>query len=451
VRDRAHPVGPDDDRTAEQRRFDAFKDLLLGRDPLPLHDPHDPTEQCSCAAGPAGGGRAACGCLPGAPVPCGAELLVHLTQDSGLGTSDQPAELVGHGPLEPDLLQALLLAAPRLRPVWTDEHGVVVAVGDQVVIPERDDPASVRAALLQLAALPPPALLHPRHPHDHQPDPADHLAEGAARESDAAPDSDMAPDHASGQPSGVPPEVDWTPDAATAPAAAGRAEQLARVRLDRPLPQRPWPPMPRASVGRRSTRPPPARTLPAPTFPAPPARTGSPGGSAVSSRRAPRAASGPAAAPAPPAATPSTTRLAAGPDLRLQPRTLLPPAPPRQAARLDQDPHRRRCQLDQPRPRPLLAQPQPARTTQPSRPPPTAAARRRPARPAQPDQAEEELWWLADCPDDPPPRAQSRRPSDDARPEDRDQLGDLLRTGDTRWTLDLDDPYAWLVVPSPGT
>ncbi|MCW2681059.1 MAG: hypothetical protein JWM62_2460 [Frankiales bacterium] len=102
-----------------------------------------------------GGGRAACGCLPGSPVPCGAELLVHLTIDTALGTSDQPAELVGHSPLEPDLLQALLLAGPRLRPAWTDEQGVVVAVGDRVVLPQRADPASVREALLHLAALPP--------------------------------------------------------------------------------------------------------------------------------------------------------------------------------------------------------------------------------------------------------------------------------------------------------
>ncbi len=167
VRDRAHPVGPGDERTAEQRRFDAFKDLLLGRDPLPLDDPHDPSSPCTCAS--AGGGRAGCGCFQGAAVPCGVELLVHLPIDTALGTSDRPAELVGHGPLDPDLLQALLLAAPRLRPVWTDEHGVVVAVGDRAVVPERADAASVRTALLQLAALPPPPVLHPRHPHDHPP------------------------------------------------------------------------------------------------------------------------------------------------------------------------------------------------------------------------------------------------------------------------------------------
>ncbi len=169
IRNRSHPVGPDDDRTAEQRRFDAFKDLLLGRDPLPLKDPHDPTQPCACRARPAGGGRAACGCWPGSPVPCGAQMLVHLTSGTALGTSDAPAELVGHGTIESDLLESMLLAAPRLRPVWTDEHGLPVAVGDQVVVPERDDPASVRQALLHLAGLPPPPVRHPRHPEDHPP------------------------------------------------------------------------------------------------------------------------------------------------------------------------------------------------------------------------------------------------------------------------------------------
>ncbi len=180
VRDRAHPVGPDDDRTADQRRLDAFTDLLLGRDPLPLHDPHDPLDPldlldpppATTCRGPAGGGRAACGCWPGAPVPCGAELLVHVSLPTALGLSHEPAELVGHGPLEPDLLAALLLARPRLRPVWVDEQGVPVAVGARAhAVPVRDDPAAVRQALLDLTAQPPPERLHPRHPDDHPPPP----------------------------------------------------------------------------------------------------------------------------------------------------------------------------------------------------------------------------------------------------------------------------------------
>jgi len=54
IRNRSAPVGPHDERTAEQRRFDAFKDLLLGRDPLPLHEqaapPAAPADRCPCSA-----------------------------------------------------------------------------------------------------------------------------------------------------------------------------------------------------------------------------------------------------------------------------------------------------------------------------------------------------------------------------------------------------------------
>lgn len=70
------------------------------------------------------------------------------------GTTDDPAELVGHGPLEPDLLAALLQAAPRLPKVWVDGHGTPAAAGDTVSTPRRGDRADVRATLLRLAAQP---------------------------------------------------------------------------------------------------------------------------------------------------------------------------------------------------------------------------------------------------------------------------------------------------------
>jgi hypothetical protein len=165
---RSQPVGIWDDRTADQRRFDALKDLLLGRESLPLNHDHDHDHDR-----PVDRSAAPCGCLPGAPVPCGAEVLVHLRWEAGVGMSDEPAELVGHGPIEPDLVGELLLAAPRLRVVWTDEHGVPVAVDDRVVVPPRGDPQAVRQALLHLARRPPPPR-HPRAPDDHAwtPDPA---------------------------------------------------------------------------------------------------------------------------------------------------------------------------------------------------------------------------------------------------------------------------------------
>ena len=173
IRDRAHPVGAYDERTADQRRFDALKDMLLGRDPLPVaHDGDDGSGDAVLACSHRTPGRASCGCWPGSPVPCGAQLLVHVTLAAALGTSDQPAELVGHGPLDPGALADLLHAAPRTRAVWTDEHGVPVAVGDRVLVPRRDDPASVRTTLLELAAQS-PDLRYPRHPYDHPASSAD--------------------------------------------------------------------------------------------------------------------------------------------------------------------------------------------------------------------------------------------------------------------------------------
>jgi hypothetical protein len=142
----SRPFGVEDERTADQRRFDALRDLLLGRTTL-------------------GGGC----CPPGEVAPCGAEIVVHLPIGAALGTTDEAAEQVGIGPLEPDLVQDLLLAAPRLRPAWVDQDGTVVAVGDRTVRPQRGDPQSVRDTLLALVDLPPPErLAHDRA--DHPPD-----------------------------------------------------------------------------------------------------------------------------------------------------------------------------------------------------------------------------------------------------------------------------------------
>ena len=105
---------------------------------------------------------------PAQPAPCGADITVLVPLGAALGTTDEPAELVGHGPLEPDLLQQLLRAAPVLRAVFVDEHGVPVADSPRVERPPRNDPAAVRDALLRLAASP-PGPHQPRHPDDHPP------------------------------------------------------------------------------------------------------------------------------------------------------------------------------------------------------------------------------------------------------------------------------------------
>jgi hypothetical protein len=156
IRAASQPVGLCDERTADQRRLDAFVDLLLGRDVL---------------GGQAGSGD---GCRPGAPL-CGAQVNVLIPLRTALGTGDEPAELVGHGPIEPDLAQDLLATGVRLRPVWIDEHGTPVAESSRTYEVRRGDPWHLREQLLRLADLPPPERA-PTHPGDHergQPHPPD--------------------------------------------------------------------------------------------------------------------------------------------------------------------------------------------------------------------------------------------------------------------------------------
>jgi hypothetical protein len=58
-----------------------------------------------------------------------------------------------------------------------------------------------------------------------------------------------------------------------------------------------------------------------------------------------------------------------------------------------------------------------------------------------PLQLEEELWWLAGCPDD-LDGLQLR--AQDVEPPDDDRMRRRIESGDTSWSLDLADPYAWL-------
>lgn len=153
---RSTPIGSCDERSAGKRRLDAAVDLLLGREPL-LFDPERPEQHY----------RPGCGCLVGAPVPCGTDVQLLVPLGAALGTTDEVATMADQEPLDPDLLAQLLLSAPRLRPVWVNEHRVPVAVGDHVLTPARGDPAAVRDALLQLADTP-PGPPHPRHPDDHR-------------------------------------------------------------------------------------------------------------------------------------------------------------------------------------------------------------------------------------------------------------------------------------------
>ncbi len=66
------------------------------------------------------------------------------------------------------MLAELLQAAPTLRAAWVDDQGVPVSVSRRVQRPGRDDPGAVREALLRIAAEP-PGPTQPRHPDDHPP------------------------------------------------------------------------------------------------------------------------------------------------------------------------------------------------------------------------------------------------------------------------------------------
>ena len=140
-------------------------DLITGRIALPLPGA-DLDPPADAPAGAAGGAGAGCGCPSGEVVPCGADAQVLVPLGAALGTTDELAELVGVGPLDPDLLRQLLLAAPELRAVWVDENGVPLATGSRTWRPHRGDPADLRAQLLALAAQTPPRP-EPRDPEDH--------------------------------------------------------------------------------------------------------------------------------------------------------------------------------------------------------------------------------------------------------------------------------------------
>lgn len=159
IRDASAPVTSWEDRLADQRRLDAAVDLLLGRNPLGTG------HGSGCAAG--------CGCLPGQAAPCGTNVNVHVTLNGALGTTDEPATLERHGPIEPDLLQELLLNAPVLRAVFVNERGIPNGMSRKRLRPERGDPESVRHALLRVGNLKPDKIF-PVHPDDHPPPSTSH-------------------------------------------------------------------------------------------------------------------------------------------------------------------------------------------------------------------------------------------------------------------------------------
>lgn len=174
----AQPAGPDDERTAGQRRRDVYRDLLLGRMMLAFED------------------RSSAGCCPPASAaPCGAQVFVHVPLDTladpGPDPAGAPAELVGYGPVDGDALRELLTAAPVLHRVWT-QQGAPVAVDQRTWSPGRDAEA-LEQALAEIATGPPPDVRHPVHPDDHSATPRSSLSRVLTRPHPAGPGTYVPP------------------------------------------------------------------------------------------------------------------------------------------------------------------------------------------------------------------------------------------------------------------
>lgn len=394
---RSRPWGSEDDRTADQRRLDAFRDLMLGRDQLPLVADDEPVSPCSGASCPRcllrSSGAAPCGCLPGQPVPCGADVAVLMPIGAGLGSTDEVAEQAGHGPLEPDLLEALLLNGAVLTPVWVDEHGVPVAVGETTIRVGRGDPTAVRQALLTLQAMPPPTTWQPRHPTDHPPT------------------TDVAP--AGALRSALPRPARAPLDELTLGAAA-----LGRAQLGEHPPGAPG----RYRPPRRLRR---LITLRAP-------RCEWPGCGA----RAVRCDSEHDRAWTGDDSGGPTCACNLGPCCRRHHRI-------KQLGWIKTRGRSSAVTWTHPTGRTWRDLEQREPTAAALRPPP-AIPGPNPLDELSPADLDEELWHLDLLPDDPGPWT---TPVDREPVTDGDRLGDLLSHTDTRWTLDLADPYRWEAVP----
>ena len=222
------PWGGDDDRPAGKRRLDALVDLLLGRQRLdPSHDEPDGAGR-HCPPG--------CACLLQQPAPCGVSVHVHVPLGAALGTTDELATLIGHGPLDPGQLRDVLMNSPLLRAVHVDADGVPVSLGAETLRPAPRDLASVQRALLTLATrLPGPAA--PRHPDDHPRPP------GAVPGSPPGPGGAGPPGQGRGTPLlGAWPHPRGTPGPYRVPTALRRLSQARRPLCE-------WP-----GCGHRSTR-----------------------------------------------------------------------------------------------------------------------------------------------------------------------------------------------------
>jgi hypothetical protein len=297
--------------------------------------------------------------------------------------------------------------------VFVDEHGVPVAVSDQVLHPERAIRSRCWRRLLQLTQLR-PGEYFPRHPEDHPLSPATAQQPPSPP---AAPPPDGTPPRRPGRHRHLPPD----------PLAVLAAATLGAALPDNPTGSQPHP---TGQPGAYGIRPRLRRFL---RLRAP--RCEWPGCGARAARcDLDHDTAWPDGRPAPA----TSGRCAAG--TTAPSRTAGPRPATRRQHRLDQ-PHR--PHLDQPQPAPRTPGPDPAAPAHHPRPGP--ALPRRPPREQLHADPTDPRWtglhadpaWLHATPDHDPQ-------------DDSDHLGRRIRNRDTAWDLDLHDPYAWTHdIPAP--
>jgi len=128
-----------DPRTMDQRRADTLVDLITGRTVPPRNDGSgiaptdpgsDPSSECDsdpapgCGSASAAGERMDPGRRPGKPL---AEVVINAA--TLLGLDDQPAELVGHGPIPADLARRIAADATWRRILTDPVSGTVLDYG----------------------------------------------------------------------------------------------------------------------------------------------------------------------------------------------------------------------------------------------------------------------------------------------------------------------------------
>jgi hypothetical protein len=316
------------------------------------------------------------------------------------------AVLVGHGPVEPDVLQQLLLASPVLRAVHVDAAGVPVSVSDRVHRPQRRDPQAVRQALLAVAAEP-PGHLHPRHPNDHRQAPTVGPPRSKAQPS---PRSTIPDGRAAGAPVGMPARTPAAVGTSHPPAAAGTGHPP-----DRPGSSRP-PRRLRRLIDARAPRC---------EFPGCGARA-----VACDAEHDDAWPSGP------------TCACNLGPCCRRHHRC-------KQEGWTKQRLQDSAVRWTSPTGRAWTSPPQHHAPTPPLR-PLRAVSTASPWDELDPISLEQLLWELDGRPDDP---AALELRAVDVDPDDLDspdRLGGLLSSRAGRWTVDLDDPYSWMAETTPA-